>query len=120
MKLREIVEKLSLEVRSGSDRLDNEVRRGYASDLLSDVIANSQAGDIWITLQIHQNIVAVASLKDLSGIVLVNRREPEDETVKKAEKEDVPIMVSGLPAFELIGRLYELGISGATESNVER
>ena len=111
MKLNEIIEKLSFEVKVGADHLDTEVTGGYASDLLSDVLANSEEGDIWITLQTHQNIVAIASIKELAGIVLVNSREPTEETVSKAEEEDIPIMISSLPAFELIGRLYEMGIS---------
>ncbi len=119
MRLKEIVKRLDLEVRSGIDKLENEVKRGYSSDLLSDVIANGKAADIWITLQTHQNIVAVASLKDLSGIILVNGREPDGETVEKAEEEAIPIMVSKLPAFELVGRLHNLGIRGVTETPAE-
>lgn len=115
MTLREIVEKLDLEVKTGSGKLDKEVEEGYVSDLLSDVMAHSKAGDIWITLQVHQNIVAVASLKDLSGIVLINGRQPEEETIRKAEEEGIPIMLSNLPAFELVGKLYNLGISGTTD-----
>ncbi len=112
MKLREVVEKFGLEVKCGEDKLDQEVGGGYASDLLSDVLANGKAGDLWITLQLHGNIVAVASMKDLLGIIIINGRQPEKETIEKAEEEGVPIMVSKLPAFELIGRLYEMGISG--------
>lgn len=112
MTLNELAEKLNLDVRSAKGSLEREVSGGYASDLLSDVLANSQEGNIWVTLQIHQNIVAIASIKDLAGIILVNKREPEQETVEKAEKENIVIMVSELPAFELIGRLYKLGISG--------
>lgn len=112
MTLNEMAEKLNLDVRSAKGSLEREVSGGYASDLLSDVLANSQEGNIWVTLQIHQNIVAIASIKDLAGIILVNKREPEQETVEKAEKENIVIMVSELPAFELIGRLYKLGISG--------
>jgi hypothetical protein len=93
--------------------LENEVTGGYASDLLSDVIGNSREGDVWVTLQIHVNIVAVASMKELSGIILVNGREPDEDTVEKAEAEGIPLMVSGLPAFELVGRLYGLGVRGA-------
>lgn len=115
MKVKEIIEKLNLEVKAGANRLDNEITGGYASDLLSDVLANSKEGNIWITLQIHHNIVAIASMKELSGIVLVNDRQPAEETVSKAEEEDIPIMVSSLPAFEVIGRLYKLGISGMKE-----
>ena len=112
MKLKEIIEKLNLEIRVKTEELDAEVTRGYVSDLLSDVLANSQEGDLWITLQIHRNIVAVASMKGLAGIVTVIGREPEEETIKKAEEENVPVMVSRMPAFEIVGRLYALGISG--------
>jgi len=117
MKLADMVKKLDLDVKCGGDGLDADVRTGYASDLLSDVLANSCEGDIWITLQIHQNIVAVAAMRGLSGVVIINGREPEDETVKKAETENVPIMGSKLTAFELIGRLYALGISGMRNGN---
>jgi hypothetical protein len=112
MKLKEIVEKLALEVRTKIGVLDSDVQRGYASDLLSDVLANAGEGDLWITLQVHQNIAAVAGMKGLSGIVLINSREPEEMTIRKAEEEKIPIMVSKLTAFELIGRLYNLGITG--------
>lgn len=110
MKLCEIIKELNLEIKTSASNLDKEVTGGYASDLLSDVIANSKEGNIWITLQIHQNIVAVAKMKDLSGIILVNSRTPEEDTIKKAEEEDIPIMVSNLSAFELVGRLYLSGI----------
>ena len=113
MKLADLVDQLNLEVRSAPNRLDQEVTGGYASDLLSDVIANSREGNVWVTLQIHQNIVAVASMKDLAGIILVSGREPEEDTVGKAEKESIPVMVTRLPAFELVGRLYGLGVRGA-------
>ena len=112
LKLTELIQQLKLTVRSAQNNLEREVTGGYASDLLSDVIANSQEGNLWITLQIHQNVVAVASMNNLAGIVLVGAREPEDETLEKAEKENIPIMVTDLPTFELVGRLYKLGITG--------
>ena len=112
MKLTELVQKLNLDVRSAKANLDLEVTGGYASDLLSDVIGNSKEGDLWITLQIHQNIVAVASMKDLAGIILVNGREPEQDTIEKAETENIVIMVTDLPTFEIVGRLYNLGVTG--------
>ncbi len=115
MKLTKLIQKLNLSVRSAKGSLEREVIGGYASDLLSDVLANSKEGNIWITLQIHQNIVGVASMKDLAGIILVNSREPESETLEKAEAEKVPIMVSEMPTFELIGMLYSLGIVGTKQ-----
>ncbi|MFH1097017.1 MAG: serine kinase [Candidatus Desantisbacteria bacterium] len=77
---------------------------------MSDVIAHAQRGNVWITLQVHQNIVAVAVLKELSGIILVNNRQPAEDTLEKAKQEGITILVSQLPAFELAGKLYQLGI----------
>lgn len=112
MKLAEVVQKLDLGVRSARASLDHQVRGGYASDLLSDVLAHAEEGNIWITLQIHQNIVAIASMKNLAGIILVNGREPEPQAIEKAEAENIVIMVSKMPAFELVGKLYSLGVTG--------
>lgn len=111
MQLKEIQKRLGLKVSSDGD-LEREVTGGYASDLLSDVLAHAKEGNLWVTLQTHQNIVAIASAKGLSGIILVNDRTPESETVKKAEAEKIPIFTSNLPTFEIIGQLYQLGITG--------
>lgn len=113
MKLSAVVKEFGLEVKAGSGNMDQEVTGGYVSDLLSDVLAHAEDGVLWITLHIHQNIVAVASHKGLSGIVLVQGRQPEKETIAKATEENIPIMVSSLSAFELVGRLYKAGIRGA-------
>ncbi|MFW6160653.1 MAG: serine kinase [Acidobacteriota bacterium] len=108
MKLKTIIKQLGLEALTAKDRLDIEVSSGYTSDLLSDVMANSKAKNLWITLQIHQNIVAVALLKELAGIILVNGRMPEDATVKKAGEEGVPLLLSQETAFTASGKLYQL------------
>ncbi|MEJ2684442.1 MAG: hypothetical protein P8Z71_08620 [Candidatus Sulfobium sp.] len=110
MKLKELADSLSLDIKTPGVDLDREVTGGYVSDLLSDVIANARDGFLWITLQVHLNIVAVASLKGLSGIVLVNNRDPDEETLKRAVQENIPILASTLPTFELVGRLYSLGL----------
>ncbi|MCK4431837.1 MAG: serine kinase [Candidatus Aminicenantes bacterium] len=108
MNLNEIIEKLKLQVLTAQDKLDTEVSYGYTSDLLSDVIANSKEGNLWITLQTHQNIIAVAKLKDLAGIIIVNNRKPEEETLKKAEEENVPLITTEETAFNISGKLYQL------------
>lgn len=112
MKLSEIKDALQLAVAVGEENLDVEVTAGYCSDLLSDVMGNAEEGTLWITLQIHENIVAVATLKQLSGILLVNRRAPAENTVRKAREEGVPILTSELSAFELAGRLHAMGLRG--------
>ncbi|MBL7110367.1 MAG: serine kinase [Bacteroidales bacterium] len=110
MKIRDIVKILDLKVISGEKFLEREVTGGYAGDLLSDALANSKKGNIWVTLQIHQNIIAVASSKELSCIIIVTGRKPEKETLKKAQEEKIPVMISKLLTYEVVGRLYEIGI----------
>ncbi len=108
MDIRTIAQKLELKVYCGENRLGETVTGGYAGDLLSDVMANSTKGDIWVTRQVHQNIVAVASLKELAAIVIAQDVSPEAETVKRAEKEGVVVLGSGQPAFDVVGRIYQL------------
>ncbi|MEW5725786.1 MAG: serine kinase [Thermodesulfobacteriota bacterium] len=108
MKLSDIVEKLGLEVLAGAGRLDREVTGGYASDLISDVMANSRPGQLWITLQAHVNVVAVGALRELAGVVIVRGRAPAGEALAKAEEEGLPLLRTELPAFEISGRLHRL------------
>ena len=108
MKIEDLVQALQLEVKCGKDYLNREVTGGYTGDLLSDVMGNAREGYIWITRQVHQNIVAVASLKELAGIILINSCQPAPDTLEKAEAEKIPVLVSGLPAFEISGQIYNL------------
>jgi len=110
MKLKEIVKKLELSVRCGENNLDRDVTGGCASDMLSNVIAYSKKGDVWVTIQVHSNIVAVAVLKELAAIIIVQGREPADDTIQKAKEENVPILVSKLSAYAVAGKMYELGV----------
>jgi len=112
MKLVKVVDELALAVKTAQGGVDREVQGGYASDLLSDVMANSQEGDIWVTIQGHPNIVAVATLRDLAGVILANGRQPDAETLQRAEEEGIPILCTSLQTYEVVGRLYRLGIHG--------
>lgn len=108
MNLTLLAEKLNLRVRCGGDSLDRDVSGGYAGDLLSDVMANSRKDDVWITCQSHQNIVAVSVLKEHAGIILVLGKEPDKDTLEKASREGIPLLVTELSGFETAGRIYNL------------
>lgn len=110
MNLANLVERLDLKVYAGGAELTRPVSGGYVSDLLSDVIAHSRKDQLWITLQVHPNIVAVAALKELAAIVLVNGREPAAETAARADKERIPVFGTPLSAYEFVGRVYGLGL----------
>ncbi len=107
MKVAALVEKLGLSVFSGSAGLDNEITGGYVSDLLSDVMGFASEGQVWITLQTHQNVVAIASLKDLAAVILVKGFEPDEETLTHSESEGIPLLGTQLTTFEIAGILYK-------------
>jgi predicted transcriptional regulator len=112
MRLTDIVEELELTVLTGKDQLDCEVLRGYSSDLMSDVIAHGQSGDIWLTMQIHMNVVAVAAMKEAAAVILSGGRQPPGDVLEKANDEGVVLLSSNLPTFEIAGRIYRLGVAG--------
>ncbi len=108
MKISEIAKELNLTVFAGEEGLANEVDGGYVSDLLSDVMGNANAGSIWITLQNHKNVMAIASLKELAAVILVKGIEPEIDTAEQSNQEGIPILGTNLETFEIAGKLYEL------------
>ena len=80
MKVKDIVDKLGLIVFSGELGLEREIQGGYCSDLLSDVMGRAKEGQAWVTLQTHKNVMAIASLKDLSAVIIVKSLKPVQDT----------------------------------------
>ncbi|EFK94997.1 conserved hypothetical protein, partial [sediment metagenome] len=127
MRLRELARILDLEeltpqvlapARPGEDGLEEDpsdplITRAYASDLLSDVLANAPAGGILITLQVHLNVIAVASHAELHAVIFSCGRRPEDDVIERAAGEELALFASRADTFELAGRLYELGLRGS-------
>ncbi len=108
--VQDVVARLGLQVAAGAKGLDRQVDGGYVSDMLSDVMANAGAGALWLTVQVHQNVVAVAVLKELAAIILVGGRQPAEDTKEKADQEGVPLLVASDQAFVLAGKLHDLGL----------
>ncbi len=108
MKVNELVDKLGLTVFCGKQGLNNEVNGAYTSDLLSDVMGNVDEGEVWITLQTHKNIMAIASLKEVAAVILVKGYKPEKDAVMQSNEEDIPILGTKKETFEISGELYHL------------
>jgi len=108
MNVEEIVKVLGLEVYTDCELASRKVTGGYVSDLLSDVMGHAKEGEMWITLQSHVNVVAIASLKELAAIVMVKGIEPGKEVVEKAEEEGIPLLGTMDDTFTLSGKLFQL------------
>ena len=107
MTVKEIIEKLDLKCLNEAN-LNAEVSGAYASDLLSDVMGNARSGQVWVTMQTHKNVSAIASLKDIPAVILVHGGVPDLDMLNHARDEDVCVLVSKDATFELCGKLYAL------------
>jgi serine kinase of HPr protein (carbohydrate metabolism regulator) len=108
----DLVEKLELKVVTTEAPLDRPVAGGYASDLLSCAMNKAKKDYAWITLQSHMNVVAVASLLGLACIIITENGVPDSDTLIRAEKEKVPLLVTAKTTYTVAGELYTLGITG--------
>jgi predicted transcriptional regulator len=108
MTVSELAEQLNLRVFSGKEGLNHEITNGYTSDLLSDVMGHAEAGNAWITLQTHKNVMAISSLKDLSAVILVKGFEPEADMLAQSNEEGIPVLGTNDETFVISGKLYNL------------
>jgi hypothetical protein len=92
--------------------LDADITRGYASDLLSDVLAHAPTGGVLVTLQVHLNVIAVASHAGLRAVIFSSGRTPDEEIVQKAAEEEISLFVSGADTFAVVAQLHEHGVEG--------
>ena len=110
MRVRDLVEHYGLNVEAGEKGLDRTVSAGYCGDLLSEVISHARNGSVWLTVQGHQNIVAVAILRDLAAVVITSGNRPDEATCERAEREGVPLLTWKGATYDLAGKLYADGL----------
>ena len=89
---------------------DKEILCGYVCDLLSWVMAHGEEGMAWVTVQTHLNVIAVAALAEMAGVVLPEGITMEQDVLEKANAEGMCVLSSGLTAYEICGRLSAQGI----------
>lgn len=115
MKVRELMEKLGARALTGETGLDSEIKYGYSCDLLSWVMAHGGAGMAWVTVQTHMNVIAVATLHDMSCVIIPEGAQMDAEVAGKAAEEGVAVLMSDKSAYEICGLMYAGGIKAGGE-----
>ncbi|MBN1859206.1 serine kinase [Candidatus Bipolaricaulota bacterium] len=108
MRLSDLCDVLELEHLTPILDLDREVNTALVGDLLSDVLATAKPGDVWVTVQRHQNVVAVARVTDLAAVILARDVRPTDDVIALAVEHGIVLLGSTAPAFDVCGRLYAI------------
>lgn len=107
MTVQELVNALNLTVLSGENGLNREIEGCYVSDLLSDVMGNAEINNVWVTLQTHKNVMAIASLKELACVILVKGQSASEETLAQSNEEGIPFLSTTMQTFEAAGKIYD-------------
>ena len=110
MKLTSVAEQADLKLCLDTLPEDTDVTGAQVCDLLSHVMSHGRQGQLWVTIQSHPNIIAVAVLGRLAGIILADGMEPDEETIARAEEEGVALFTSPDSAYTVVGKLYESGV----------
>jgi serine kinase of HPr protein (carbohydrate metabolism regulator) len=108
--IKEIAEQLELKVISGLELLDRKVEGGCVGDLLSVVMSKATENCVWVTVQSHVNVVAVASLADVSCVIVSEGFQIDEDAIAKAVKEEVVLLSSKKSSYQLCCELGKLGI----------
>jgi DRTGG domain len=111
MNLQKIIDELDLTILTEPRDFANITPTGgYSSDLLSCVMAGAGKGYLWITLQAHLNIVAIAALNEVAAIIITENAQPDAASIAKANEQGVILLSTSRPTYEVNGKLWEIGI----------
>ncbi len=112
MKLSEVVKILDAKVLTGEDSLDIEVASACGCDLMSDVLAFVKDRALLLTGLMNPQVVRTAEMMDISAIVFVRGKEPDEAIINMAKMKDMVIMTTDLPLYIACGELYTNGLVG--------
>ena len=103
-----LIEKIDLKPLTKFEHRD--VNGVIVSDMVSDVMARAKSGNLWITIQTHKSIVPAANLVDVSAVIITSGKKIPQDTIDIANKHEIAILSTTLPTFELVGKLFDLGL----------
>ncbi len=112
MQLKEIENILECKNLTSKELLIREIEYCYASDMMSDVLKSCKIGSLLITGLVNQQVIQVAEIMDLKGIVFVSKKIPSAELIKSAEEKHLPLLTTEKYLFEACGILYSTGLRG--------
>jgi len=79
----------------------------YIGDLLSNVMGNAKTGQLWMTVMTNMNVVAIAQLLELSGVVILEGNKPAIDVLERAVLEGIPFFSTDESAYEATIRFYK-------------
>ena len=108
MKVKEFAEKLDLKLLIDNADLDRDVKGCYIGDLLSWVMSKAKQDDVWITVMGNLNACAVATLCDVSMIILCEGALADEALLNRAKENQLAVFSSYDDAYTLAVKISGL------------
>lgn len=108
IKVQDLKDSLSLKLLTENVNLNDEVTGCYIGDLLSWVMANAKSNDVWVTVMGNINAIAVATLLNISCIILADGATLDNDAKEKAISQDIPVFVTDLNSYEISIKISKL------------
>lgn len=112
MTVNDIRNYLNAKVLCCDEYLTNVVHTACGSDMMSDVLAFVKDQSVLITGLCNPQVIRTAEMMDITCIVFVRGKTPDDSTIQLAIERNIPILSTGKKMFEACGILYSKGLSG--------
>jgi predicted transcriptional regulator len=97
---------------TSDELLNREIEYCYATDMMSDVLKSCKISSLLITGLVNQQVIQVAEIMDLRGIIFVSGKEPSPEIIQNAKEKNLPMLTTEKHLFETCGILYSSGLRG--------
>ena len=110
MTVLQLKEILSAELLCGGDHLDREVQTACGSDMMSDVLAFVKEQAVLLTGLVNPQVVRTAEMMDMSCIVIVRGKVPDEKLVDFADSRSIVMLRTPYTMYTASGRLYNNGL----------
>ncbi len=87
---------------------EKTVRGCYTGDLLSWVMGKAKAGNVWVTIMSNINVPAVASLADVSCVIIGENAAPDEDVIAIAQARGVNILLMEDSVYNICLKLSTL------------
>ncbi len=112
MKIAEISEIVDGTILCSAHIAQEEIESGFASDMMSDVLAYTHNQGILITGLKNPQVVRTAEMVDIKCILLVNGKQPDQDMINLANKMEIAFIVTKMSMFQAICELSKAGLCG--------
>lgn len=107
MTVTDLIRKGHFRVVNQGEELDRPVTGVFCCDLLSVAMGRAPADSSWVTVMGNVNTIAVATLADVSCMILAEGTELDDMGRKRAKEQGVTVLSTEEPVFEAALFVYQ-------------